>query len=275
MKHLPAKILIYTFLVLVLVVMSGPVLTAFLGSIRTTGEFLASPFGLPKTGLHWENYTVFLFEPQFLQALLNSLLITGATSLLVVICSCLMGFIFARVDFRGKNLVFNIVSLALLFPLPLAFLPVFIQVREMGLINNFWGVILPLATFQLATTTIILRGFFRSIPKELEDASYIDGSSILGFFWYILLPLARPAIASVATISVIYTWNDYFLALLILNKEEQWPLPLGIMQFQGQYGVDWAPIMAYVTVLIIPALIFYLFAQRYVTTGVLGGELKG
>ena len=95
---------------------------------------------------------------------------------------------------------------------------------------------------------------------------YVDGT---------YQPLARPAIASVATISVIYAWNDYFLALLILNKAEQWPLPLGIMQFQGQYGTDWSPIMAYVTVLIIPAVIFYLFAQRYVTTGVLGGELKG
>jgi raffinose/stachyose/melibiose transport system permease protein len=127
----------------------------------------------------------------------------------------------------------------------------------------------------LPGSVVILRGFFISIPSELEDAAYIDGCTTMSFFWHILLPLARPAITAVAVLQVIAGWNEYFLPLLVLNDANLWPLPLGIMQFQGQYGTDWARVMAYVTLLIIPAIIFYLFAEKYIVTGLTGGELKG
>jgi raffinose/stachyose/melibiose transport system permease protein len=143
------------------------------------------------------------------------------------------------------------------------------------LIDSFWGVILPLVAFSLPGSTIILRTFFKAIPPELEDASYIDGCTRLGFFTYILLPLSRPALTAVATLQVIAAWNDYFLPLLVFTDSNKWPLPLGIMQYQGQYGTDWARIMAYVTILIIPAILFYMFAERYIVTGLTGGELKG
>jgi raffinose/stachyose/melibiose transport system permease protein len=143
------------------------------------------------------------------------------------------------------------------------------------MLNTLWAVILPLVTFGLPGSVVILRGFFISIPSELEDAAYIDGCTTMSFFWHILLPLARPAITAVAVLQVIAGWNEYFLPLLVLNDANLWPLPLGIMQFQGQYGTDWARVMAYVTLLIIPAIIFYLFAEKYIVTGLTGGELKG
>lgn len=265
----------YTVLTLLTIVMFGPVLTAILGSIRTTGEFLTTPFGLPKTGIHWENYTRILEDASFWQATKSSLLIALGVPILVVILSSMLAFILARVEFRGRGLVFNILTLGLLFPITVAILPVFIQIRQIGLINSLWGVILPMVAFGLPGSTVILRGFFRSIPSELEDAAYIDGCSTFGFFRFILMPIARPALAAVATLQVIYAWNEFFLPLLILNDPNQWPLPLGIMQFQGQYGSDWAGIMAFVTILIIPAVIFYLFTERYIVTGLTGGELKG
>jgi raffinose/stachyose/melibiose transport system permease protein len=156
-----------------------------------------------------------------------------------------------------------------------AILPIFIQVRQLGLINSLWGVILPLVAFGLPGSVVILRGFFINIPGELEDAAYIDGCSTFNFFTMILLPLARPAITAVATLEVIGAWNQYFLPLLVLNDQSLWPLPLGVMQFQGQYGSDEARIMAYVTLLIVPSVIFYIFAERYIVTGLTGGELKG
>jgi raffinose/stachyose/melibiose transport system permease protein len=123
---------------------------------------------------------------------------------------------------------------------------------------------------------VILRGFFIAIPKELEEAAYIDGSSIYHFFLFILIPIARPALFAIATISIIAAWNDFFLALVVLGSNpDAWPLTLGLMQFQGQYGTDWAPIMAYITILMIPAIVFYLFAEKYIVTGLTGGELKG
>jgi raffinose/stachyose/melibiose transport system permease protein len=143
------------------------------------------------------------------------------------------------------------------------------------LIDSYWGVILPIAAFSTPSNTVILTNFFSQIPRELEDASYIDGCSRFGFFRYILLPLARPSITAVATLVVVASWNEFFLPLITLNDPAKWPLPLGVMQYQGQYGTDWARVMAFVMLLIIPAVIFYIFAEKYIVTGLTGGELKG
>ena len=253
----------------------GPVVTAVLGSIRTTGEFLSTPFGLPRNGIQWENYTSILGSSSFWNSLKNSLIITGGVTLLNVTLASMLAFIFSRVTFRGRALLFNILLIGLLFPLVVAILPIFIQVRQLGLVNSMWGVILPLVAFGLPGSVVILRNFFMSVPGELEDASYIDGCTTFGFFRFILLPLARPALLAVGTLQVIGSWNEYFLPLIVLADPQQWPLPLGIMQYQGQYGTDYARIMAYVTLLIIPAVLFYLIAEKYIVTGLTGGELKG
>lgn len=265
----------YALLIGVCLVMMGPVLTAILGSLRTTGEFLTTPFGLPQSGIHWENYQGILEDSSFWNSLKNSVLITTGVTVLNVTLASLLAFIFSRVDFRGRGLFFNILSIGLLVPLVVAILPIFIQIRQFGLINSLFGVILPLVAFGLPGSVVILRGFFVSVPRELEDAAYIDGCSTFGFFRYILLPLARPALTAVAVLQVIASWNEYLLPLLVLNDEKLWPLPLGIQQFQGQFGTDWSRVMAYVTLLIIPAVLFYLFAEKYIVTGLTGGELKG
>jgi len=265
----------YLFVIVMAVLMMAPVVTVILGSIRTTGQFLSNPIGLPQTGIQWENYTSILTNEDFWRSLRNSLIITITTTVLVVLIASPLAFIFSRVKFRGRNIFFNILSIGLLFPLVVAILPVFLQVRNLELINSFWGVILPLTTFTIPGSTVILIGFFRAIPTELEDASYIDGCTTFGFFRYILFPLARPSVAAIATLAIVAAWNEYFLSLVVLGDASKWPLTLGIMQFQGQFGTDWARVMAYVTLLIIPAILFYLVAEKYIVTGLTGGELKG
>lgn len=277
--HRPRRINLmikYAVLLVLCIIIMSPVLTAVLGSLRTTGEFLSQPFGLPQEEWMWEHYTGILQPDSFFWiALKNSVLITLGVVTLNVSLACMLAFAFSRFKFKGRKLMFNILSFGLLFPLTVAILPIFIQVRQLGLIDTLWGVILPLVAFGLPGSTLILRSFFIAIPVELEDASYIDGCTTLGFFRYILIPMARPAIAAVAVIQVIAAWNEYFLPILVLNNNQLWPLPLGIMQFQGQFGTDWARVMAYVTLLIIPAVIFYIFTEKYIVTGLTGGELKG
>lgn len=267
-----AKLLI---LVILGAIIMGPVLTAFLGSLRTTGQFLTRPFGLPTAGIHWENYTNILGGDAFWSAVQNSLIITIGVAAINITLASMMAFAFSRVDFLGRGLLFNILSLGLLFPLVIALLPLFIQLRNLGLTNSLWGVILPLAAFGLPGSVVILRSFFMAVPTELEDASYIDGCTTLGFFRHILLPISRPALTAVVTMQIVTAWNEYFLPLLVLTDDSKWPLPLGLMQFQGQYGWDWAGIMAYVMLLIIPAVIFYIVTEKYIVTGLTGGELKG
>ncbi len=265
----------YIVLLIVTFIMLAPVLVAVLGGMRTTGEFLARPFDIPRQDIQWENFTSILEDSRFWMMFKNSVIITVGATVMTVMLSSMLGYIFARVEFRGRGFLFNVITFGLLFPFVIAILPIFIQIRELGLINTYWGVILPLVAFAIPASTLILRGFFRAIPLELEEAAYIDGCTVFGFFYRILLPMARPAVAAIAILQVIVAWNDYFLALLILTDEKKWTLPLGLMQFQGQYGTDWARVMAYVTILIIPVILFYVFTERYIVTGLTGGELKG
>jgi raffinose/stachyose/melibiose transport system permease protein len=255
-------------------IIMGPVLTAVLGGFKTTGELIAQPFGIPPNP-RWENYSSILLSKTFWQQLGNSVLIVLGTITLSGATSTLLAFVFSRLVFPGRELLFNFFTLGLLFPITIAFLPVYIQVRQLNLINNHWGVILPLVAFAIPGSTIILRSFFRSIPIDLEDASYIDGCGTIGFFRYILLPLARPALGAVLVLQTIVAWNEYLLPLLVLNDDKRWPLTLGLMQFQSQFGVDWGSVMAFVSILLVPAVLFYLFTQHYIVTGLTGGELKG
>ena len=273
-RHIGIRILQYTILIVLAMIILGPILTAVLGGLKTTGELFDQPFGLPAVP-RWENYTGILTSDIIWRQLGNSVLIVIGTVTLTVATSALLAFVFSRLIFPGRELLFNFFTLGLLFPVTIAFLPVFIQVRQMGLIDNHFGIILPLVAFGIPGSTLILRGFFRAIPSELEDAAYIDGCGTLGFFWYVLLPLARPALGAVIVLQTIVAWNEYFLPLLVFTDNTKWPLTLGIMQFQGQYGTDWGRVMAFVSVLIVPAVLFYIFTQRYIVTGLTGGELKG
>src|SRR5688572_5274118 len=274
-RHWLSLLLRYAILLFLCVVIMSPVLTAVLGSLRTTGEFISKPFGFPEGEWQWQHYSDILQNPTFWQAMSNSALITLGVVTLNVSLASMLAFAFTRLRFTGRNLIFNILSFGLLFPLTVAILPIFIQIRQLGLIDSLWGVITPLVAFGLPGSTIILRSFFIAIPNELEDASYIDGCTTFGFFRYVLLSMACPALVAVVVILVIGAWNEYFLPLLVLNEDGLWPLPLGIMQFQGQFGTDWSRVMAYITLLIIPAVVFYVFTEKYIVTGLTGGELKG
>lgn len=264
----------YFFLLLLCAIVLGPVLTAVLGGLKSNGELLAHPFGLP-TIPRWENYTSILADSKFWALLRNSLIIVMGTAVGVILCSTLLGFLLARIEFRGRGLLSTFIGFGLLFPITVAFLPVFIQIRNLGLTDNYLGVILPLVAFGIPGSTLILRTFFRAIPGELEDAAYIDGCTTFNFFRFILLPLARPAIAAILVLQTIVAWNEYFLPLLVLTNESLWPVTLGLMQFRGQYGTDWGKVMAFVSLLIIPTVIFYVATQRYIVSGLTGGELKG
>src|SRR3972149_2159653 len=205
----------------------------------------------------------------------NSLVVMiAATTGVVVICS-LAAFVFARMEFRSKGWAFNLFTLGLMFPINIAILPVYFVLRQMDLIDKLWGIIIVQVAFQLSGNILILRGFFTAIPSELQDAAYIDGCTAFGFFWRVLLPLARPALGAVAALTMIASWNDLLVPLVVLNSDKLWTLPLGTMQFQGQYGQDLSLVSAFVALSAIPTIIFYLFAERQIVSGLTAGPLKG
>lgn len=264
----------YLLAVLIALVVLVPLVMTVFGGLKSTGDLLSNPVGWPDR-LHWENFDGVLQSASFWLQLRNSLFVMLATAIGVVLLASMPAFIFARTAFPGRELVFNFFTLGLLFPLAVAILPLYISLRQMNLIDSHWGIILPQIAFGLPGMILILRGFFTALPQEIEDAAYIDGCTTFDFFRLVALPLVRPALAAVFVLAMVGSWNAFFLPLLVLNKEYLWTLPLGIMQFQGQWGTDWARILAFVSLTLIPTIVFYFFAERHIVTGLTAGAVKG
>ena len=272
-KKLPRFFQYLTLSVITLIVLVPIVILVF-GALKTRGEMFSHPYTFPNPP-HWENFGLILRTPSFWAMLRNSLIVmVGTTAGVLTICS-LASFVFARMQFRGKDLAFNFLTLGLMFPITVAIMPVYLVVRQMHLIDSLLAVILVQTAFGISGNLLILRGFFASIPMELEDASYIDGCTPFGFFWRILLPLARPSLAAIGALTMIISWNDLLTPLVLLNSDTLWTLPLGTMQFQGQYSSDLALTAAFVTLSALPAIIFYMFAERQIVSGLMAGAIKG
>lgn len=251
-----------------------PVGFAIIGGLRTTGELQNNPAALPSS---WypTNYLEILGGEAYWTELFNSLVVTTISTVVAVGASALAAFVFARIAFRGRELLYTLFVLGLLFPVAVAILPLYIVIRGLGLLDNPLGVALPQAAFALPITIVILRPFFRSIPTELEDAARIDGCGTFGFFWRVLLPLSRPALATVAVLIVVASWNAFLLPLLILSDQGQWTLPLGVMNFSTEYTSDIARVLAFTSLAMVPALLFYVLAERQLIGGLTSGAVKG
>jgi raffinose/stachyose/melibiose transport system permease protein len=251
----------------------APVVYVILGGFRTAGQIAANPAGLPNPWVI-DTYLRVISAGMFWQYVGNSAIVALGTTLGVVALGVCAAFALSRYRFRGREALYTYFVLGLLFPAAAGILPLYLLLRDLNLENTWWGVILPQVAYGLPLTIVILRPFLLAIPGELEDAAMIDGSTKLGFFWRILLPLSRPALVTVGVISFVSSWNAFLLPLLILHDTSLYTLPLGVQQFQGQYSSDTAAILAYTSLSMMPALLFFLFAERQIVGG-LTGAVKG
>ncbi|CAM5228975.1 sugar ABC transporter permease [Streptomyces spiroverticillatus] len=265
---------LYVVVWLIGVVMVTPLLYAVVSGFKTTDQLSDNAFGLPSPWVV-SNYTDILASSSFWRMLGSSTLIAVGTTVLTVGAAALAAFALARFTFRGRELLFTLFTVGLMFPFAVAILPLFILLRTFGLLDNPWGVILPQAAFGLPMTLVILRGFFREIPGELEEAATLDGCSPFGFFWRVLLPMARPALGTVSVLAVVGSWNNFLLPLLVFSEPSWWTIPVGVQQFQGQYAADIARVFAYLVIAMIPALGFYAVAERQLIGGITAGATKG
>jgi len=265
---------LHVVLVVVAAMMAVPLLYAVLSGFKTTDELSRNPVGLPEKWVT-SNYTDILGSGSFWQAVGSSSFIAVATAVAVVGVSALAAFSFARFAFRGREALFMLFTMGLMFPFAVVALPLFLLLRSLDLLDNPLGVILPQAAFGIPVTIVILRGFFREIPAELEEAATLDGCGPLGFFWRVLLPMARPALGTVSVLAVVGSWNNFLLPLLVFTDPSWWTIPIGVQQFQGQYSSDYARVFAYLVLAMVPALAFYSVAERQLVGGLTAGATKG
>jgi raffinose/stachyose/melibiose transport system permease protein len=250
-----------------------PVLYIIMGGFRTNSQITANPSGLPNP---WQagNYIDVLSSSGFWQQAWNSTFIGLLTTIGVVVFGVMASYVIARYTFKGSAAMYSLFAAGLMFPMTVAITPLYIMIRGLGLMNTHWGIILPQIAFALPTTIIILVPFLRAIPKELEEAASIDGSSRLGFFFRMVIPLSVPGVVTVGILAFIASWNGYMLPLFILNDESTYTLPLGVQAFASQYSVDTARVLAFTSLSMIPALIFFSAFERRIVGG-LTGAVKG
>ena len=252
----------------------GPLFAVVIGGFKTEGELRVNPFGLP-WDWYLDNYLSSLRRERLWLSLANSLILSGGTVLLTLVFATMAAFAFAQIRFFGQRMLFSYFLLGLLFPAATAILPLFIRVRDLGLLDTYWGVILPQTAFGLGMAILLLWGFFRQIPEALWDAANIDGCGYAGFLWHVVLPLSRPILATVAVFQLVHAWNSYLLPLTLLNSSRSYPWTLTIMDFAGEYSTDWPMILAFITLTLVPAVIFFVVAQKQIVAGLTSGAVKG
>ena len=259
----------YLVILLVLAVTLAPMLYMIVGGFSTTAQLNADPNALPHPWV-LGNYATIATSALFWQAVYNSMVIAVIATGLAVTLGSMAAFALSRYAFRGREGMFLLFVAGLLFPLNTAALPLFLQLQQLGLNDNLFGVALPEAAFSLPVTIVIMRPFMRSIPGELEDAAIVDGATRIRFFLRILLPLSRPALITVGILAFVTSWNAYLLPLVIFTSQDHYTLPLAVANFQSTYTQDTARVYAFTALSMIPALAIFVFAQRKLVGGLVG-----
>lgn len=267
------RIYLYLSLSLVAAIVLVPLVTTALGGFKTLGDLRLNPFGLPDEWV-WSNYLDILFGDRYWRQMMNSLIIACMTVFLTLVVSSMAAFCFAHMRFFGSNQLLNYFLIGLMFPAATAILPLFIRIRDLGLLDSYWGVILPQVAFGLGMSILLFRNYFRNLPEELFQAAFVDGCGYIRFFWYISLPLSRPIVATVGIVTFVSSWNSYILPLIMLNTESKYPWPLGIMVYRGEFGTEWQLVLAFITLTIMPTIIVFFLAQKHIIAGLTAGAVK-
>jgi raffinose/stachyose/melibiose transport system permease protein len=263
----------YFVALLFIAVCVAPVLYMVLGGFRTNAQITTNPAALPDPWV-FSNYSNVLKSNRFWGEFGNSLIVAVASTVGIVILGLMVSFVIARYDFKLKSAMYSLFAAGLMFPLVIAITPLYIVIKDLGLVDSLAGVIVPQVAFGLPTTVIILVPFLRAIPREIEEAATIDGTSRIGFFFRMVMPLSLPGVVTVGILAFIGSWNNYVLPLYILNSDANFTLPLGVQAFSSQYSQDTAKVLAFTSLAMLPALVFFSVFQKRIVGG-LTGAVKG
>ena len=263
---------------LVLVVMSVltiiPVLLVVSTALKTADEVRVNPFGLFTT-FSMQSIVQAWTEGEFSRYLLNSFLLSVPSTLLIIVMATMAGYTFARLPFFGRSILFYLVVLGLLVPFFTYMIPLYFQLRSMGLLDTLTGVVLVLTSTGLSFGTFFMRAFFSDLPEELEQAARIDGCSEWQIFTKVMLPLVQSGIGSLAVFTFINTWNNFLVPLLYLPGGSYRPLTAGLYTFLGGRSIDVAPLAAGTLITILPIIVLFVVLQKQVTAGFISGAVKG
>jgi multiple sugar transport system permease protein len=270
-----SHVLAHVALILGSVLMLLPFIWMFSTSLKPGAEvFREYPPRLIPTTVQWGNYKEALTSMPFGRFYLNSFVVAISVTTLQLLTSSLAAFAFARLRFRGRDVLFFMYLSALMIPFPVLLVPNFIIVRNLGWFDSYAALILPVSFS--AFSTFLLRQYYRGIPMELDEAARIDGASSFRVWWQIIFPNSRPALAALAIFVFLGNWNEFLWPLIVTNSEAMRTVPVGLNSFKGQFTVRWEMLMAAAVVGMVPVLAVYVLAQNWIIKGMsITGGLKG
>ncbi len=266
------KGIFYTILILGALVMIIPFIWMISTSLKTSGATMVLPPQIIPEEINWGNYQRVTEAFPILRFLWNSTLVAGLSTVGQLILCSMAAYAFARLKFKGRDGLFLLYLATLMVPSQVTMTPQFILMKYLGWTDTYQGLILP-GMFN-AFGTFLLRQFFLNIPRELEEAAFIDGASHFRVYWQVILPLAKPALATLLVFSFMQSWNNFLWPLIIVSDTEMMTLPLGLANLQGRWATDWNLMMAGVVISVLPVLAVYMFAQKYFIQGLTMGGLK-
>lgn len=265
--------LIQIILVTSTVVMLAPIVIMIFSAFKSTPQIFASPFGLPDF-TNVDNFIKIWTQTNFARYLLNSFVVTGASMALILTLGTMAAYAIARYEFFGATFILMFFLAGLTLPLKLAIIPLFMLMRDLGVLNNQLSLIFVYTAMGLPSTVFIMTGFIRTLPSELEDAARMDGASEARIMWSIMLPLVRPAMVIAGIQNVVPIWNDFFFPLVFIQNDDLKTLPQGLTTFMGEYTTDWGALFAGLTLSAAPIIIIYIVLSRQFISGMTSGAIK-
>ena len=266
-------ILVHLFLIAYCVTVVYPAILVIFNSFKSTQEIFASPYGLPKS-FSFINYINAWNEANFGVYFKNSVFVTLVSVFLVLLVASLAAYVLARFKFKGSFVIFFIFLLGLMLPIRLAIIPLYILIRDLGLLDTYTGLILVYVASGLSFSIFILYTFFKSIPEEMVEAARIEGANSFQIYYKIMLPLVRPALSTVAIFNFMSFWNDFFFPYILIKDEALYTVPVGITSFFGEYTTDWSLLFAGLALSIIPVIIVFFVMSKQFIEGLTAGAIK-
>lgn len=251
-----------------------PLVFALRASLAPEQDLYGGGHGLFAGALTTEHYRTLFVERDFWTPVRNSFVVASATTLLCVTLASACAYALARLRFRGRRLVLGAMLAVSMFPQISVVAPLYLLLRDLGLIDTYPGLILPYLTFALPLAVWLLVGYFRQLPPELEDAAIVDGASRFRVLWEIVLPLAAPGIATTAILTFVYCWNEFLFALSFTITHERQTVPVAVALFRGQFQIPWGQILAATIISTLPVLVLVAAFQRRILSGLTAGSVK-
>ncbi|WP_066314707.1 carbohydrate ABC transporter permease [Bacillus sp. FJAT-29814] len=250
-----------------------PIILMILSSFKPNMEIMMSPLSLPKS-FSLETYQNLLDRVPFMTYFYNSVFVSVVSVSLILITTSLAAFYIARYTFWWNNVLFFIFLMGMMIPIKLGIVPLFMLMKDLGLTNSLWSLILMYTATGIPLSILILTGFFRTMPAELEEAARIDGATDLRILWNVVLPLMRPALGTVMIINFIQSWNDFFFPLIFITDDLKKTIPVGMLSLFGEYSADWGALFAGLTLSSLPMMILFFIASKQFMEGLTAGAVK-